>query len=334
MSWLDLRTVLVLGVTIYLVCTLFIVQLWWQNRSRFDGTGLWALNFALQTTGLALLSARGAIPDWLSIVLANALMMLGLILFYRGLQRFVGRLSQQRYNFALLALSTVLLFLLTFVHPDLRLRTVVVSIFFLVLFYQCMWLLWYRVEPGQRALTFWVVMVLGAHCVISLIRITEYIFGMPIGNDYLKSGGFQTLVIISYQAMFLLLTYALILMVNQRLIARIGAEEEKFAKAFHFAPYALTLARTSDQTIFDVNETFCDKTGYRRAEVLGKNSIDLQLWGHEEDKAAVVEALSTGMRVRDREASFRKKNGELLTALFSAEFIEVNGKKKHSDLHR
>src|ERR1039457_2487870 len=123
---LDMHTVIVLCVISYLVCTLFVAQLWQQNHRRFAGIGFWALNFALQSTALVLLTLRDFIPDWMSIVLANTLIFAGTILNYIGLERFVGKPSAQLHNYVLLGLFAATFVFLTHIHPDLQLRTLVV----------------------------------------------------------------------------------------------------------------------------------------------------------------------------------------------------------------
>ena len=105
----------------------------------------------------------------------------------------------------------------TFIHPDLHLRTLITSVGLLIISFQCLWLLWRRVEPDMRPMTFGVGMVFGGYCLVSVVRIVEYFVGAHAGGDYFQSGVFQTLVLVSYQMLFILLTYSLILMVNKRL---------------------------------------------------------------------------------------------------------------------
>lgn len=132
---------------------------------------------------------------------------------------------------------------------------------------------------------------------------------------------------VSSQALLILLAYSLFLMVNKRLLMEVGSQEEKFAKAFHSAPYAVMLSRLSRGTIVDVNETFLSLSGYDRAEVLGKTLNDLKIWSHEEDRTTVVDALSRTGRVHEMELDFQKRNGEKATGLYSAEVITIDGKK-------
>jgi PAS domain S-box-containing protein len=325
---LDMHTVIVLCVISYLVCTLFVAQLWQQNHRRFAGIGFWALNFALQSTALVLLTLRDFIPDWMSIVLANTLIFSGTILNYIGLERFVGKPSAQLHNYVLLGLFAATFVFLTHIHPDLQLRTLVVSAGLLIIAVQSTWLMWHRVDPAMRRLTFGVGMVFAGYCAVSILRIAGYFFEEHAGNDFLLSGPFQALVLVSYQNLLILLTYSLVLMVNRRLMTQIGTQEEKFAKAFHSAPYSITLTRLPDGTIVDVNQTFCSVMGYARTEVIGKKTMDLNIWACQADRAAVIEALSTKGKVQGMELRFRKRNGESITGLLSAEIILIDGEKR------
>lgn len=53
--------------------------------------------------------------------------------------------------------------------------------------------------------------------------------------------------------------------------------EEKFSKAFQLAPVIMTISRLSDGTFLDVNDRFCELTGYHREETLGRTVRQLGL---------------------------------------------------------
>jgi PAS domain S-box-containing protein len=154
-----------------------------------------------------------------------------------------------------------------------------------------------------------------------------YFAGYQTGNEYFRSGNFEALVLTAFVMLAILLTYSLVLMVNQRLVMAITAQQQKFASAFEMAPYAVTLTRMSDGLIIDVNREFETFTGYHRAEVIGKSTIDLPLWERDEDRTGNADTLVRDGRVRGREASFRKKSGSLVTGLLSADVIVADGER-------
>jgi len=102
--------------------------------------------------------------------------------------------------------------------------------------------------------------------------------------------------------------------------------EEKFAKAFRSSPDAITITRFADGCITDVNDNFLRIFGYSRAEVVGRAAHELNLWAPEV-RARVRELLQAQGAVRDFEFDFRRKTGEPGVALYSAEFIELNGER-------
>jgi diguanylate cyclase (GGDEF)-like protein/PAS domain S-box-containing protein len=324
MPELDMRTLIYTHVVINLVCVLVIMLLWLQSRRRFAGTHLWALGFACQTVGFLLIVLRGAIPDWISLVVANSLFILGAILCYRGLERFVGRVGPQTHHVLLLAAFVVVHAYFSLVRPSLPDRNLLLSVVLLMVCGQCVWLLFSPIPPAMRRLTRGVGGVFVGFCLVSLLRIGDYFRDGHVSTDYLHAGAFEMAVLFLYQVLFILLMYSLALMVNKRLLAEIATQEEKFAKAFRSSPYAITFTRMADGMIIEINEGFTELSGYSPAEAVGKTTLDLHLWAREEDRLAIVKELSGRGRIRGREIRFRKKTGEMITGLFSADLIEID----------
>jgi diguanylate cyclase (GGDEF)-like protein/PAS domain S-box-containing protein len=327
MNLLDIRTIVFGNVITDVVCVCFVVLLWRQSRNRFAGTGLWVVDFIFQASALFLIVMRGTIPDWISMVLANTLVIAGAIMGFAGLERFVGKKGPQIHNYLLVAIFIFIHSYFAFVQPNLAARNLNLAVALLLVCLQCVWLLWHRVDSGLRSLTFGVGVVFLLYCLVSSVRIVHFFIAPHVDNNYFQPALFEALVLASYQVLFILLTYSFVLMVNKRLLMEIATQEEKFSKAFHSAPYAITITRPSDGKIVDVNETFGSITGYDCAEVMGKKTIDLHLWENDEDRTAAVDALSRTGGVHGMEMPFRKKNGERITGLFSAEIITVNGER-------
>ncbi|MRR17161.1 MAG: PAS domain S-box protein [Deltaproteobacteria bacterium] len=324
---LDIRTVMFSYALTDIVCVLVIILLWLQNRNRFAGMVLWVYNFVLQLLALGLIVLRGSLPDWISIVLANTLLMTGALLGYMALLRFFGQKTTQIHNYVILALTVFAHAFFTFVKPDLAARELNTSVGLLAICLQCSWLLLYRVGPAARPLTRWVGVVFGAYCLVSVIRIAGYFTGPRVRTDFFEPNKFDAFIMIAYQILFIFLTYALVLMVNKRLHMEITTQEEKYSKAFHSSPYAVMLTRLADGQIIEANEGFFKMAGYEEAEVRGETTMSLHLWPKEEDRAAIIRDLTQTGSLHERELQFRKKSGEMITVLFSAELITVNNER-------
>ncbi len=103
--------------------------------------------------------------------------------------------------------------------------------------------------------------------------------------------------------------------------------EQKFSKAFHSNPAAITIVDLESQRYLEANETLEQLSGYSRDEVVGHNWEQLCIWVDFESRDRAVAKLLKEGRLRNWEFRFRRKNGELGTGLLSAELIEVGGKR-------
>ena len=105
----------------------------------------------------------------------------------------------------------------------------------------------------------------------------------------------------------------------------LGKSEEKFSRAFRESPLAITIVKVSDGRYVEVNETFELLTGWKRDEVIGRTSLEIDLWVSPDQRTAFIRDLHEKGNVRDLEVTFRRKDGQIRTSLGSAELIEVNG---------
>jgi PAS domain S-box-containing protein len=102
--------------------------------------------------------------------------------------------------------------------------------------------------------------------------------------------------------------------------------EERFSKAFRTSPYAFIIAIIDDGAIIEINEAFTMVSGFTREEALSSSTINLKLWVNEEDRKRFVNKLSNGKPVVREETHLRKKNGDIVIVLLSAQFIKLGQK--------
>lgn len=101
---LDIRTILMTMFAVTFLCTVLLAFLWRQSRDRFCGIGFLVADFACQSAGLLLISLRSFIHDWISIVFANTLVIVGTVLGLVGFQRFSQKRGYQYHNYFLVGL--------------------------------------------------------------------------------------------------------------------------------------------------------------------------------------------------------------------------------------
>ena len=103
------------------------------------------------------------------------------------------------------------------------------------------------------------------------------------------------------------------------------ASEERYRTAFQTSLDAININRMHDGMYVECNKAFLDLTGYERNEVIGKTSLELNIWADPHDRERLFELLRESSSCRDFQAQFRKKNGEFSLGLMSASVMEIEG---------
>ena len=103
--------------------------------------------------------------------------------------------------------------------------------------------------------------------------------------------------------------------------------EEKFSKVFHVSPIPLSITRLSDGHYVEVNESFVKRLGYKREEILGRSAEEVGMWVHPEDRERMMRILREKGSVRNFEAEFRTKSGQIGTTLLFRDIIELAGEE-------
>ncbi|MCX8027081.1 MAG: PAS domain-containing protein [Thermodesulfovibrionales bacterium] len=103
--------------------------------------------------------------------------------------------------------------------------------------------------------------------------------------------------------------------------------EEKFSKAFHSSPDAISIISIDDNLFIDVNKAFEKIFGYSREEVIGKTAKELNLWANPYDREAVIEEIMKTGKLSNREIKIKTKSGDIITVLVSAERIVMDDKE-------
>ncbi len=103
--------------------------------------------------------------------------------------------------------------------------------------------------------------------------------------------------------------------------------EEKFSAAFRSSPDAITLSRLNDGIYLEVNDGFTAMTGYLPEEALGRSSVEMELWVDAGQRAVLLKSLQESGTAKDVEATFKRKDGSLMTGQISARIISIKGEQ-------
>lgn len=106
-----------------------------------------------------------------------------------------------------------------------------------------------------------------------------------------------------------------------------GETQAYFETSFHANPALMTIARAADGRLIEVNAAFVRESGYSREEALGRTTLELGIWVGREQRDAFLTELRARGSVRDYEAEFRSRAGEVRTVLLNADLFDHRGER-------
>ncbi len=101
--------------------------------------------------------------------------------------------------------------------------------------------------------------------------------------------------------------------------------EKKFSDLFKFSPYVLTITRLKDGKFLNVNDAFVTLSGITRKEALAGTSIGFGVWSVKKNRQKIMREIQSKGFVNNREFPSKSKKSGVLTGLYSAKLIMVNG---------
>jgi PAS domain S-box-containing protein len=102
-------------------------------------------------------------------------------------------------------------------------------------------------------------------------------------------------------------------------------ESDLFLRYVQESPDAILIARFEDGCIFEVNDAFLRMTGYRRDEIVGRSTLDIDLWADPEQRKGLAARLGETEAVAGETIRLRTRVGESRMVEVSAQLIESHG---------
>jgi PAS domain S-box-containing protein len=101
------------------------------------------------------------------------------------------------------------------------------------------------------------------------------------------------------------------------------SSEKKYSLIFRHSPNAMCISTIEEGRYVDVNDVYINKLGYKREEIIGRTSTDINLWIDISEREAMVRKLTQTGNVTNYELRFRDKRGAIRWGLTSASQIEI-----------
>lgn len=211
---LDPRSMIAMAGFMAAVMAIVLVFMRRHYPPSIRGVGAWAAATLLWLTSTVLFGMRGLVPDWLSLVMANQLLVLGTVTYYMGTRSFMGQPTTWRPWNWLMAGTTLVFIVLTYALPHYALR---VGFFTAVMGGIYIVQLRFMLRHGGRNFPVRLVeLVLLLHLAILAVRLVFILTGNA-GADLMEPSLLQTVYIGAYVITVLLLSIGAVLMATDRL---------------------------------------------------------------------------------------------------------------------
>lgn len=214
MASLDLRSLIIISgiMGLLLGVMMFFLRLSYPRSIR--GLGLWAAAHAWVFLSAILFAGRGVLPDLMSIVIANLVLLIGVVFYHAGVEQFFGRRPAWMRWIVILVLLMPPLYWYALVEPNYNARLIVVCLVWACIFLSMALQIW-RQGPENFSTRFTVV-ILMTHAMVLLLRF--FSAWMPLVEEgLLTPTRVQSLYVGSNAVMLLALGMGLILMAGDRL---------------------------------------------------------------------------------------------------------------------
>lgn len=100
--------------------------------------------------------------------------------------------------------------------------------------------------------------------------------------------------------------------------------EQQFRALFDQSPLAITLVSLTDQRIVQLNQAAAATFGFPPAEMVAQSPVALNLWVDPSRRPIYFDTLRKAGRITGFEAQFRRRNGEVFTALCSGTLVTIS----------
>ncbi|MCU0575670.1 MAG: PAS domain S-box protein [Desulfobacterota bacterium] len=103
-------------------------------------------------------------------------------------------------------------------------------------------------------------------------------------------------------------------------------DTDLFSQCFNLNPIPAAITTIGDGAIVDVNEAFCELSGYRREGLIGRTVEDIGLWVDSAQRERVIREGQDRGVVKNREVRFRSASGGIHDCLLFTKVFEYGGR--------
>ncbi|WP_296054789.1 diguanylate cyclase [uncultured Amphritea sp.] len=301
---LDIRTLLIVTALISMGSSVALVYLW-RSQTQPNGSGFWASGMSCIAAASILITERGNIPDFLSLVCANSLYIIGFVLILRGIRVFTDSPPLLFFDFVLPPIATLLFYYFNYIDQNLNIRIIVISSGFAMICFAIVQTLLSDKNASWRSAGLATATLFGLFGISHAFRGAVAVLS-PFEHTFMSPSISSSIVFLG--GIFILggSAIALILLTQATLEAKLRI----VSLAVEHTASSVIITDTTGSIRY-VNPALTEKTGYLLTELIGKKPRILRSGETSpEEYASLWKTLTAGNTWRGVFHN-RKKNGEL-----------------------
>ena len=232
MSELDPRSLIFVAGLLGLLCSAILFMMRRSFPPTIGGLVHWSRGLFGMVLASVLFGLTGVIPEFFCVVLANAMLVAGIMSFYAGFRRFAGLPTHSRAMAIILVLLTAYVAWFTYIDNSYPTRAVLVTLTNAILFYACTLLV--ARTTGSTIAGRFTSLVFAAIGSVSLIRAFMLAFHFDTPTDVLGATFTQKAYLAALAFSVLAITLGAMMLANERLRAALEfiASHDQLTDAF------------------------------------------------------------------------------------------------------
>ena len=299
-------------------------------KDRIHGIDYWIYSQIISICGFMVSLLRLVIPSEIAIVVSNTLHFCAFMFLWEGLARYLGVKFNHRFNVILISLGVASLFFFTLNQPNLQARTLVLHAVLFVLSMRMMVTFNKAAHAITQRASLIMSLALSFYALVSFYNMGAALFA-PIPQNYLEGNGYTIIGHAGLAILVVLLTFAEVLLVSDKLLHKVIASEQKLNLVFDHSPTPLIVTHFGDGRIYNANASLLKMFGYTLDEVIGKTTMDLNMWADAQRRDDLLREIAQKRRIDDFEVILRTKNGTQRICRLSALVIKLLDEKDPED---
>ena len=232
MSELDPRSLIFVAGLLGLLCSAILFMMRRSFPPTIGGLVYWSRGLSGMVLASALFGMTGAIPEFFCVVLANTMLVAGIMSFYAGFRHFAGLPTHSRLMGVILAMLVCYVAWFTYIDNSYPARAILVTLTNTALFYACTFLV--AETTGSTIAGRFTSLVFGAIGTVSLSRVIVLAVDLDTPSDVLGATITQKAYLAALAFSVLAITLGAMLLANERLRAALEfiASHDQLTDAF------------------------------------------------------------------------------------------------------